>query len=155
MPYRGESLALTDLLGGQAQVVFATIGSSIQYVKAGTVRALAMTTAARRGRLPDVPPLSHVLPGYEATSWNGLCAPKNTPAEIVALLNNEVNAALADPKIKERFAALAAPRCAVAGGLRPNHRRRHREVGQGRAVLRRARELNPLVLRAGSRSVIL
>ncbi len=109
VPYRGESLALTDLLGGQVQVAFTTVGSSIQYVKADRLRALAITTAARAEALPDVPPVADVLPGYEASSWNGLCAPKNTPAEIVDRLNAEVNAALGDPKIKSRFVELGGP----------------------------------------------
>jgi tripartite-type tricarboxylate transporter receptor subunit TctC len=106
LPYRGESLAMTDLLGGQAQAVFATTGSSLAYAKAGTVRTLAVTTAARMHDLPDVPPLAQFLPGYEVSGWSGLCAPKDTPAEIVALLNKEINAAIADPKFRQRMAEL-------------------------------------------------
>src|SRR5207247_8392159 len=83
VPYRGEALALTDLIAGQVQIVFATIGSSIQYIRAGQLRALAITTSARSDALPQVPPLADFLPGYEASSWNGLCAPRNTPAAIV------------------------------------------------------------------------
>jgi tripartite-type tricarboxylate transporter receptor subunit TctC len=113
VPYRGEALALTDLIAGQVQVVFASIGSSIQYIRAGQVRALAVTTAARADALPDVPPLADFLPGYEAGTWNGLCAPKNTPAEIIEMLNKEINTALADAKIQARFADLGAP---VIGG---------------------------------------
>ncbi len=109
VPYRGEALALTDLLGGQVQVVFATVGSSIQYIRAGQLRPLAITTATRSDALPEVPPLADVLPGYEASSWNGLCAPKGTSTEIIETLNKEVNTALADPKIKARFADLGAP----------------------------------------------
>jgi tripartite-type tricarboxylate transporter receptor subunit TctC len=109
VPYRGEALALTDLLGGQVQVVFATVGSSIEYIKAGKLRPLAVTAATRSDALPDVPSLGDFLPGYEASSWNGLCAPKNTPAEIVDKLNREINTALGDPKIKARFADLGAP----------------------------------------------
>jgi tripartite-type tricarboxylate transporter receptor subunit TctC len=109
VPYRGEALALTDLLGGQVQVVFATIGSSIEYIRAGKLRALAITTVARSEILPDVPSLNDFLPGYEASSWNGLCAPKATPAEIVDRLNREVNAGLTDPKIKTRLAELGGP----------------------------------------------
>jgi tripartite-type tricarboxylate transporter receptor subunit TctC len=106
VPYRGEALARSDLLGGQVQVVFATISSSIAYIKAGKLRALAVTTVTRSEILPDVPPLKDFLPGYEASSWNGLCAPKATPADIVDKLNREVKAGLADPKIKARFAEL-------------------------------------------------
>jgi tripartite-type tricarboxylate transporter receptor subunit TctC len=105
LPYRGESLAMTDLLGGQAQVAFATTGSAISYAKAGTVRTLAVTTQAPLEGL-DAPPLAQFLPGYEVSGWSGLCAPKNTPAEIVALLNKEINAAIADPRIRQRVADL-------------------------------------------------
>jgi tripartite-type tricarboxylate transporter receptor subunit TctC len=113
VPYRGEALALTDLIAGQVHVVFASIGSSIGYIRAGQVRALAVTTATRADALPDVPPLANFLPGYEAGTWNGLCAPKNTPTEIIETLNREINAALADPKIQARFLDLGAP---VIGG---------------------------------------
>jgi tripartite-type tricarboxylate transporter receptor subunit TctC len=109
LPYRGESLAMTDLLGGQVQIVFATSGSGIEYAKAGTVRTLAVTSRARLDGLPDVPPLADFLPDFaEVGGWSGLCAPKNTPAEIVALLNRQVNAAIADPRIKERVAAMGS-----------------------------------------------
>jgi tripartite-type tricarboxylate transporter receptor subunit TctC len=108
VPYRGETMALTDLLGGQVQVVFATIGSSIPYIKAGKLRALAITTG-RSEIVPDVPSLAVFLPGYEASTWNGLCAPKGTPAEIIDRLNKEVNAALAEPKIKARFIEMGSP----------------------------------------------
>ena len=109
VPYRGEALALTDLLGGQVQVVFATVGSSIQYIKAGKLKPLAVATAARIDLLPDLPPLADFLPGYEASSWNGLTAPKNTPAEIIEKLNREINTAMADPKIKARIVDLGGP----------------------------------------------
>jgi len=109
VPYRGEAPAVTDLLAGQVQVLFATIGSAIQYVKAGKLRPLAITTAARSDILPDIPPIKDVLPGYEATSWNGLTAPAKTPAAIVNQLNTEINAALAEPVIKARFIDLGAP----------------------------------------------
>jgi tripartite-type tricarboxylate transporter receptor subunit TctC len=102
VPYRGESLAIADLLGGQAQIMFATTGSAIVFAKAGTVRTLAVTTSTRLNGLIDIPPLAEFLSGYEAQGWSGLCGPKNTPAEIVALLNNEINAALADPQIRQR-----------------------------------------------------
>jgi tripartite-type tricarboxylate transporter receptor subunit TctC len=109
VPYRGESLAMTDLIGGQAQILFATTGSSLQYVKAGAVRALAVTTLTSIDVLPNVPPLARYLPGYQASGWSGLTAPKNTPAEIVTLLNKEVNAALADPAIKQPFLDMGGP----------------------------------------------
>jgi tripartite-type tricarboxylate transporter receptor subunit TctC len=109
VPYRGESLALTDLLGGQVQVVFATAGSSIQYIKADKLRPLAVTTTERIALLPDLPTLKEYLPGYEASSWNGLTAPKNTPPEIIEKLNREINTAMADPKIKSRIVDLGGP----------------------------------------------
>ena len=104
LPYRGELLVMTDLLGGQVQVVFATTGSAIAYAKAGTVRTLAVTTPTPFDGLPDVPPLAQFLPGFEVSGWSGVCAPKNTPAEIVTLLNKEINAAIADPKFRQRIA---------------------------------------------------
>jgi tripartite-type tricarboxylate transporter receptor subunit TctC len=106
VPYRGEALALTDLIAGQAQVMISTTGSSLQYAKSGTLRALATTTDDRVDELPDVPPLSKTVPGYRADAWSGLCAPKGTPPQIVALLNKESNLALADPKIKAHIANL-------------------------------------------------
>jgi tripartite-type tricarboxylate transporter receptor subunit TctC len=109
VPYRGESLAMADLIGGQVQMVVATVGSSIQYIKAGQVRALAVTSAGRTNALPDLPPIADTLPGYEATSWSGLMVPKGTPAEIVSKLNRDVNASLADPKVIERFIAIGGP----------------------------------------------
>jgi tripartite-type tricarboxylate transporter receptor subunit TctC len=109
VPYRGESLALTDLLGGQVQVVFATAGSSIQYIKADKLRPLAVTTTERIALLPDLPTLKEFLPGYEASSWNGLTAPKNTPPEIIEKLNRAINTAMAEPKIKSRIVDLGGP----------------------------------------------
>src|SRR5262245_33684785 len=106
VPYRGIALALNDLLGGQVQVTFASMPSSIAYIRAGKLRALAVTTATRSEVLPDVPTVGEFVPGYEASSWYGLGAPKATPAEIVDKLNTEVNAALADPKMKARLADL-------------------------------------------------
>jgi tripartite-type tricarboxylate transporter receptor subunit TctC len=106
VPYRGQAPALTDLLGGQVHVYFAGIPSSIQYVRAGKLRALAVTTATRSEVLPDIPTLSDFLAGYEASFWGGFCAPKNTPAQIVDKLNSEINAALADDKMKARLADL-------------------------------------------------
>jgi tripartite-type tricarboxylate transporter receptor subunit TctC len=108
VPYRGEALALTDLLGGQLQVVFGTMPSSAEFVKGGRLRALAVTSAARSDVLPDIPSLSDLLPSYESSFWGGLGTPKNTPTEIVDKLNKEINAGLADPKFKARFAELGA-----------------------------------------------
>jgi tripartite-type tricarboxylate transporter receptor subunit TctC len=104
--YRGAAPALTDLMGAQVQVMFATMPASIQYVRAGSLRALAVTTATRSEVLPDVPAVGEFLPGYEGSVWYGVGAPRNTPAEIVEKLNKEINAALADPKLKARLADL-------------------------------------------------
>jgi tripartite-type tricarboxylate transporter receptor subunit TctC len=106
VPYRGLAAALTDLIGGRLQVVFGTMPSSIEYVRAGALRALAVTTTARSDLLPDVPALAEFLPGYEASQWYGIAAPKNTPTAIVDFLNKEINAAVSDPKLKPRLAEL-------------------------------------------------
>ena len=106
VPYRGVAPALTDLLGGQIQVIFATMPSSIAYIRAGTLRALAVTSTMRSQELPDVPVVSEFVPGYEASNWYGVAVPKITSAEIVMKLNQEINAALADPKMKARLADL-------------------------------------------------
>ena len=106
VPYRGGGPALTDLLGGQVQVYFPTTVSSIGYIRAGRLRALAVTTATRSDALPDIPTVGEFLPGYEASFWYGVGVPKNTPAEIVDKLNEAINAGLADPTIKARLADL-------------------------------------------------
>jgi tripartite-type tricarboxylate transporter receptor subunit TctC len=108
VPYRGQGPALTDLLGGQVQLYFAAIPSAFQYIGTGQLRSLGVTTLARSEVLPDIPPMSDFLPGYEASFWGGFCAPSGTPVEIVDELNSEINAALADSKIKMRFADLGA-----------------------------------------------
>ena len=113
VPYRGEALALTDLLGGQVQAMFATMPASIEYIKAGKLRSLAVTSAARVDLLPNVPTVGDFLPGYESSGWQGVGAPKNTATEIVSKLNNEINAGLADPKLKARLAGLGGT--AIAG----------------------------------------
>jgi tripartite-type tricarboxylate transporter receptor subunit TctC len=106
VPYRGNAPALTDLIAGQIEVLFPSLGSSIEYVRAGKLRALAVTGATRSDALPDLPPVADTLQGYEAASFYGIGAPRNTPAEIVDLLNKTVNAGLADPKLKARLADL-------------------------------------------------
>jgi tripartite-type tricarboxylate transporter receptor subunit TctC len=106
VPYRGAGPALVDLLGGQVQVLFATVSSSLEYVRAGKLRALAVTTTTRSEALPHIPTVSDFVPGYETSFWTGIGVPKNTPAEIVDKLNREINAALADPKMKARLAEL-------------------------------------------------
>jgi len=108
VPYRGAGPALVDLLGGQVEVMFATMSSSIEYVRGGKLRALAVTTATRSPVLPDIPTVAEFVPGYESSFWTGVGAPKNTPAEIVDKLNKEINATLADPKMKARLAELGA-----------------------------------------------
>ena len=106
VPYRGAALALTDLIGGQVQVMIDNMAASLEHIRAGRLRALAVTTATRLEMLPDVPTVSEFVPGFEASSMNGLGAPKRTPAEIVDKLNKEINTALADPRIKTRIADL-------------------------------------------------
>jgi tripartite-type tricarboxylate transporter receptor subunit TctC len=106
VPYRGAAPAITDLIGGRVQVMFATLPSSIEYIRAGNLRALAVTTAKRTPVLPDVPTVSDVLPGYEASAVYGVGAPRNTPAEIIDKLNKEINAGLADSGMKARLADL-------------------------------------------------
>ena len=106
VPYRSSTQALTEVIGGQAQVMFDGIPSSVTHVKAGELRALGVTTAARQAVLPDVPSISEFVPGYEASSWLGIVAPKGTPAEIVDELNNEINAALANPEMKKRLSEI-------------------------------------------------
>ncbi|MGA8699484.1 MAG: tripartite tricarboxylate transporter substrate binding protein [Xanthobacteraceae bacterium] len=106
--YRGSAPALPDLIAGQVQVMFDVVISSIGHIRAGKLRPLGVTTTARLDVLPDVPPISDFLPGYEASSWDGIGAPANTPLEIVGILNKQVNAALADPTFKARLADLGA-----------------------------------------------
>ena len=108
VPYRGGALALTDMIGGQVQVMFDNIPTAMEFVRSGKLRGLAVTGAGRSETLPDLPTVADFLPGYEATSWYGLGAPKGTPAEIIEKLNREVNAILAEPKTKARFLELGA-----------------------------------------------
>jgi tripartite-type tricarboxylate transporter receptor subunit TctC len=108
VPYRGGALALTDLIAGQVQVMFDNIPTSLQHIKTGALRPLAVTTAARAELLPDVPVVADVLPGFEASAWYGVGAPKGTPVDIIDRLNKEINAILAEPKVKARFVELGA-----------------------------------------------
>ena len=104
VPYRGAAPALTDLVGGQVQVMFPPMPPAIEYIRTDKLRALAVTTAMRSPALPDISTVSEFLPGYEASTWYGVGVPKNTPAEIIERLNTEINAALADPRMKARLA---------------------------------------------------
>jgi tripartite-type tricarboxylate transporter receptor subunit TctC len=113
VPYRGGAPAITDLLGGQVQVMFSALSDSMEVIRSGQLRALAVTTATRLDVLPNLPIVGDFVPGYEASAWYGIGAPKNTPAEIVDKLNKEINAALADPKIKGRLVDLGGT---VLGG---------------------------------------
>lgn len=106
VPYRGQGPALSDLLGGQVQVLFAATPGTTDYIATGRLRALAVTSTSRAQVLPDLPPVGDFVPGYDASQWYGISAPKNTPAEIVARLNREINAGIADPAMKARFAAI-------------------------------------------------
>jgi tripartite-type tricarboxylate transporter receptor subunit TctC len=106
VPYRGGAPAITDLIGGQVQIMFDNLGNSIEHIKAGRLRALAVTTASRSAMLPDTPAVAEFVPGYEASFWTGFGAPKGTPAEIINTLNKEINAALANPAVKKRLGEL-------------------------------------------------
>jgi tripartite-type tricarboxylate transporter receptor subunit TctC len=108
VPYRGSPPALTDLIAGQVQVMFSPLSSSIEYVRGGKLRALAVTTSARSEALPDLPTVGDFVPGYEASGWFGVGAPRKTPVEIVDRLNKEINAGLAAPNLKARFADLGS-----------------------------------------------
>jgi tripartite-type tricarboxylate transporter receptor subunit TctC len=108
VPYRGSVAALTDMLGGQVQVFFDNLPASLEYIKAGKVRALAVTTARRAEALPDLPSVGEFVPGYEASLWWGIGVPKNTPVEIIDKLNKEINVGLADPKMKAQLAEMGA-----------------------------------------------
>jgi tripartite-type tricarboxylate transporter receptor subunit TctC len=113
VPYRGGAPATSDLVGGQIQVIFSPLSESIEHVKGGKLRALAVTSSTRVAVLPDLPPVADFVPGYEATGFAGIGVPTNTPAEIITLLNKELNAGLADTKIKTRIVELGGT---VAGG---------------------------------------
>jgi tripartite-type tricarboxylate transporter receptor subunit TctC len=106
VPYRGAAPALADLLGAQVQVMFGSLPPSIEYIRSGKLRGLAVTTSTRSDALPDLPTVGDFVPGYEASGWYGVCAPSRTPVEIIDKLNLEINAALAEPKLKARLAEL-------------------------------------------------
>jgi tripartite-type tricarboxylate transporter receptor subunit TctC len=114
VPYRGSTPALTDLLGGQVQVMFDALPSSIEHVRTGKLRALAVTTAARSPALPDIPTLSDFVPGFEASVWQGIGVPRNTPRLIVDKLNKEINSALSDPKLRSQLATLGSTELALS-----------------------------------------
>ena len=106
IPYRGQGPALTDLLGGQVQLLFATTPGTTEYISSGRLRALAVTSATRAEMLPELPPIGDFVPGYDTSQWYGLCAPGKTPPEIIGRLNAEVNAGIADPGMKAKLAAI-------------------------------------------------
>jgi tripartite-type tricarboxylate transporter receptor subunit TctC len=108
VPYRGSALAMTDLLGGQVQVMFDNVPSSLEQIRSGKLRPLAVTTSMRAEVLPDVPTVADFVPGYESSAWYGVAVPKGTPPEIIDILNREINTGLADPKLRARFTELSA-----------------------------------------------
>jgi len=114
VPYRGAAPAITDLIGGQVQIMFDLPFSSIEHIRAGKLRALAVTTATHADALPDLPTVGDFVPGYEVSFWIGLGAPKNTPTEIVDRLNKEINAALADPKARAQLADVGGTSLALS-----------------------------------------
>jgi tripartite-type tricarboxylate transporter receptor subunit TctC len=107
VPYRGSAPALADLMGGQVQVMFDNMTSSLEFIRAGKLRPLAVTTTTRFEALPDIPTVGDFVPGFEASAQFGLGAPRNTPVDVIERLNKEVNAGLADPKMKARLSELA------------------------------------------------
>ena len=107
VPYRGEALALTDMMSGHVEVMFDTLTASLPHIRSGRLRALAMAGTMRYDGLPDVPIVADTVPGYDASSWGGVGVPRGTPAEIIDKLNREINAGLADPGVKARLADLA------------------------------------------------
>jgi len=114
VPYRGDAPALTDLIGGQVQVSFSGVISAIEYIRTGKVRALAITTTTRFESLPDIPTVGDFVPGYEASGWQGIGTPRNTPTEIIDILNKEINARLSDPKVKAQLADMGGTALALS-----------------------------------------
>ena len=132
VPYRGSAPLVVDLLGGQVQVAFDNMPPSIEHIRAGRLRALAVTTAERSPALPDLPTVADFLPGFEASAWAAIAVPKATPRDIVDKLNAEINSGLADPKILARLADFGATAFVdLAGRTRQARRRADREMGQG------------------------
>jgi tripartite-type tricarboxylate transporter receptor subunit TctC len=131
VPYRGDAPALIDLMGGQVQFMFDLISASIEYIRTGKLRALAVTTKARSPALPDVPTVEESVPGYETRTWVGIGGPKGLPAPIVERLNSEINAALTEPSIKARFDDLGRRHCDISGRISQADSGRNREVGEG------------------------
>ena len=132
VPYRGAAPALTDVISGQVQLIFSSVTSTAEYIKADKLRALAVTSRTRSEVLPELPPIADFVPGYEAINWWGIAAPKATARDVIDKLNREINAAFADPRIKARLFDLGGP--PLAGSpcrLRQAYRRRDRKVGQG------------------------
>ena len=132
VPYKGSAPAVADLIAGHVQLIFAPVSEAIQQIQAGKLRPLAVTTATRLDVLPNVPAMADFVPGYEASGFAGIGVPKGTPAEIIDRLNREINAGLADPKIKARIVELGGT---VVGGSPAEFEAvitgRHREVGEG------------------------
>jgi len=114
--YKGSAPSLTDLIGGQVQVSFATMPASIEFIRTEKLRALAVTTAMRSPALPDVPTVGEFVPGYEVSAWYGICARRGTPDEVIAKINKEINAALADPTMRARLADLGGTTIAGSPG---------------------------------------
>src|SRR5262245_44475908 len=108
VPYRGDAIALTDTIGGQVQATFSTLTASREYVRTGKLRALGVTTASRWETLSEVPAIGEIVPGYEASTWTGVAAPRGTPQDVIEKLNREINAGLSDPKVKERIIGLGS-----------------------------------------------
>jgi len=106
VPYRGDALALTDTISGQVQATFSTVAASLEYVRTGKLRALGVTTATRWETLPEVPTIGEIVPGYEASTWNGVAVPRGTPQDIIEILNREINTGLSDPKVRARITGL-------------------------------------------------
>jgi tripartite-type tricarboxylate transporter receptor subunit TctC len=121
IPYRGDAPAVTDLLGGQVPAAFGGISSWIEHIRTGKLRALGVASAVRLGMLPNVPTIGDTLPGYEASGWCGVVAPRNTPIEIIDKLNSEINAAVADPMFRTRLADLGVTAFATSPAEFANH----------------------------------
>jgi len=150
VPYRGGASALTALLGGQVQMMFGSMAASTEYIRSGKLRALAVTTSKRLRMLPDIPTIGEFVPGYEATGFFGIGAPKNTPAAIVEKLNKEIDAGRADPKSRFGLPSWTARSFPAPRRVRQTHRRGNGEVGQGSQILRRQSGLTAVL---GGRAV--